>query len=336
MARCLRPFAAGAALFVMLSGCSLFERPQRPAWRTQAENTCIAQKLVQTSAYIQPAREIDGPGICGLTHPFKVTALAGGTVLLNSPAILDCSMTAALDQWIIDVLQPSAEARFGQKIVQINSMGAFSCRSMNNQAGARLSEHGFGNAIDIGGFVLANGRSVTVVRDWNKGDDQSRAFLREIHAGSCGFFTTVLGPGSNAFHYDHIHVDLAQHGNTSQGPRRICKPVPQPGLLQAPLAPKDNLPDPPMLEDDLDIAQPGPASGPSMMVMHPVIDTSAQQIPLAYSVPVKRPSGYIKPAPHVTAGMMRPMPPKGYFRDDGVFVPEGKPSEWDITSGIPH
>lgn len=207
-----------------LSACSIGQKPQRPAWRTQAENACLAERRVNPSDYIALAPEVDGPGICGLTRPFKVTALQGGAVSFNATATLDCSMVAELDAWLADTVQPAAQARFGQQVVQINSMGSYACRGMNNQRGAQLSEHSFGNALDIGGFVLANGREITLVRDWRNGDDQTRAFLMDVHRGSCGHFSTVLSPGSNAFHYNHIHVDLALHGRSG---RSICKPAPQ-------------------------------------------------------------------------------------------------------------
>ncbi|ATQ67931.1 MULTISPECIES: extensin-like domain-containing protein [Methylosinus] len=216
----LTPLAVAA-----LSGCSFLAKPERPAWRTQAENACLAAGRAQPTAYARIVEEIDGPGICGLTKPFKVTALQGGAVTFNATATLDCSMVAELDQWLADVVQPAAQARFGQNVARINSMGSFSCRGMNGQSGAPLSEHSFGNALDIGGFVLADGREISIVRDWTRGDEPTKDFLAEIHGGSCRHFTTVLSPGSNPFHYNHIHVDLAMHGRG--GTRRICKPIPR-------------------------------------------------------------------------------------------------------------
>ena len=207
-----------------LAGCAGPFKPQRPAWRTQAENACIAQRKVQPSDFIALANEVDGPGICGLTRPFKVTALQGGAVSFNATATLDCSMVAELDQWLADTVQPAAQARFGQRVARINSMGSYACRGMNNQSGAQLSEHSFGNALDIGGFTLEDGRKITLVQDWWRGDEQARAFLMDVHRGSCGHFTTVLSPGSNAFHYNHIHVDLAMHGRAGH---TVCKPAPQ-------------------------------------------------------------------------------------------------------------
>ncbi len=233
-----------AVLAAALGSCSFPQKAQRPAWRTHEENACLAQRRVSPSAYVQVAGEMDGPGICGLTRPFKVTALQGGAVAFNATATLDCSMVAELDQWLADVVQPAAQARFGASVTQINSMGSYSCRGMNNQSGAPLSEHSFGNALDIGGFVLSDGRQITIVRDWTHGDEQTRAFLWEVHGGSCQHFTTVLSPGSNAFHYNHIHVDLAMHGRSG---KHICKPVPQ-EVAAAPL-PAIKGP-PPTIEDD--------------------------------------------------------------------------------------
>lgn len=253
MARSVLPIAVFTIAALSLSGCSLFQRPQRPAWRAQAEKACFAEKKIQVSAYVQLAREIDGPGICGLTMPLKVSALAEGTVALVTTQTIGCPMTAALDDWVTNVVQPAALARYGQPVTEVKSMGSYSCRSMNNQ-GVRISEHGFGNAIDIGGFVLLDGREITFVRDWTRGGERDKAFLREVQAGACGIFTTVLAPGSDSFHYNHMHIDLAAHGATSSGPRRYCKPTPAPGLLRQPQH-KDDLPDPPELEEELDMAQ---------------------------------------------------------------------------------
>jgi hypothetical protein len=99
---------------------------------------------------------------------------------------------------------------------------------MNNQRGAPISEHAFGNALDVAAFTLADGRKVTVREGWH-GTPEERAFLHDAHASACRMFATVLAPGSNAFHYDHMHVDLARHGSG----RTICEPRPIPGDLIA-------------------------------------------------------------------------------------------------------
>jgi hypothetical protein len=254
MSRRVVAHAAVAALLMVLSGCGFFQRPQRPAWRDQAERICLAEKRVQFSAYVQPRSPIEGPGICGLTAPLKVSALANGTVELKAAQTIGCPLAAALDQWIAEAVQPSAMARFGQPVVRVTSLGAYACRPIDNIGGAKLSEHAFGNAIDIAGFTLADGHEIVVVKQWTRGDPQEKAFLREAQAGACNYFTTVLAPGSDSYHYNHIHVDLAAHGATKSGPRRYCKPTPQPQLLPAPLR-DDGLPEAPPLDEELDVAR---------------------------------------------------------------------------------
>jgi hypothetical protein len=316
-----------AGVIATLPGCGWFGREQRPAWRDAAEKACLARRSVRANAYVQPARAIDGPGICGLNHPLKVSALADGSVALQSTATLSCPMTEALEQWLADVVQPAAMARFRQPVAQIDSMGSYGCRPMNNQSGARLSEHSFGNAFDIGGFTLADGRKITVVKGWTRGDADEKAFLREAHVGACDHFTTVLAPGSNAFHYNHIHVDLAMHGSTSTGPRRFCRPI----IRDLPPRPRlDDLPDPPMLEPDLEIAR-------SMQRRNAVASAPlARAAPLpAVSISGALGGGAPQPgrmrldAQAVAAYPLGPRPPAlaargGMLRDDGAFVPPGE------------
>jgi hypothetical protein len=99
---------------------------------------------------------------------------------------------------------------------------------MNGQRGAPISEHAFGNALDVAAFTFADGRKLTVRDGWH-GTPEERAFLHDVHASACRLFSTVLAPGSNAFHYDHMHVDLARHASG----RSICEPAPIPGDLIA-------------------------------------------------------------------------------------------------------
>jgi hypothetical protein len=91
---------------------------------------------------------------------------------------------------------------------------------MNGNPHAHISEHAFGNALDIAAFTLADGRRVTVKDGW-RGMPEEQGFLRDIQAGACAHFTTVLAPGSNVYHYDHIHVDLMRRASR----RLICQPA---------------------------------------------------------------------------------------------------------------
>jgi len=246
--RVLVLFCALAAVGVTVVGCSRYQKEQRAEWRSQAELACIRSGAVKETQYVKIARTLEGPGSCGADHPVKVTAFAvsdsalaaaaqtalpagfftprPGALLtrLNQEGTFTCPMYAAMNRWLEQVVQPSALARFGQPVVEIRTMGTYSCRPMNNQRGNRLSEHSFANAIDVGGFRLQDGSIVTVLKGW-KGALEEQNFLREVHAGACRHFATVLGPGV-AQHHDHLHMDLARHGR--RGDRSICRPYPQP------------------------------------------------------------------------------------------------------------
>jgi hypothetical protein len=214
-------FTALALVGLGLAGCGLYRFEQREAWRNQAEAACLSQKLVQPTAYMSRGSAIDGPGACGMNHPFKVAAFAGGSVGLTSAATLACPVIPTIDAWLAEVVQPAASLYFGSAVVEVRS-GSYSCRSRNGRRGARLSEHAFGNAFDVMAFRLADGREISVRKGW-RGAPEEQEFLREVFTGACNYFTTVLGPGADAFHSDHFHLDLARHD--PRGERHVCKPV---------------------------------------------------------------------------------------------------------------
>jgi hypothetical protein len=134
---------------------------------------------------------------------------------------MTCPMVAWTDDWVNGNVQPAALAWFGQGIREIRTAGTYACRRRNHNPGARLSEHAFGNAIDVMGFVLADGSTVTVKGGW-RGNQQEQGFLRDVLHGACLRFKTALGPGADAMHYDHFHLDLARHD--TRGTRRYCRP----------------------------------------------------------------------------------------------------------------
>jgi Extensin-like protein C-terminus len=145
---------------------------------------------------------------------------AFGPVAVKPVATLACPIVSVLDRWLAESVQPAAMRWFGVRVVEIKQISAYSCRGMNGDSHAHISEHAFGNALDIAGFTLADGRHVTVKDGW-RGVPEEQGFLRDIEAAACQQFSTVLAPGSNAYHYDHIHVDLMRR--TSR--RLICQPA---------------------------------------------------------------------------------------------------------------
>lgn len=222
MLRRVAYLAVAVGLCLLVSGCAFnflgFER--RDAWREQAERACMIRK--PESYFIHQVKEINGKGVCGIEYPLKVQALEDGTIGIGPDATLGCPITSALETWMRYSVQPASFAYFGMPVVEIRQISAYSCRTRNSKKGAELSEHAFGNALDIAGFKLANGRVVTVKSGW-RGSSDERQFLREVFSSACSTFKTVLGPGA-AYHGDHFHVDLARHGKS--GTSTYCKPKP--------------------------------------------------------------------------------------------------------------
>lgn len=209
------------AVSLALSSCRVSDYEQREPWRAEAEEKCLAEKAVQPSAFMEPESGIDGRGKCGMTHPFKVAAMEGGLVEVTPKATLACPIIGAVDRWIAESVQRAATTWFGEQVAEIHQISAYSCRTMNGQPGTHISEHAFGNALDVASFKLASGHEIVIKKAWKNGSYEERGFLRDIITDACERFTTVLGPGSNAFHYDHFHLDLSRR---SSG-RTYCKPL---------------------------------------------------------------------------------------------------------------
>ena len=145
---------------------------------------------------------------CGIANPVKVTAVDG--VTLSTPATLDCSAAKALKQWVHNGAKP-AVGRMGGGIKSLRVVASYACRTRNNQAGAKISEHARGRAIDIAAINLNNGTSLTVLTDWRNA--RKGPVLKRMHKAACGTFGTVLGPNANKYHQDHFHFDTARYGN---------------------------------------------------------------------------------------------------------------------------
>jgi hypothetical protein len=138
-----------------------------------------------------------------------VQLLEIGTPVTNLGA-MTCPLARQFAHWVRESVQPAAQARFGSPVRRIESFGTYSCRTRNSRPGARISEHGLANAVDIAAFQLADGRRITVEQGWRSEDENVRLFLRDIHQGGCRRFAVGLGPDSDAFHYNHLHFDLGR------------------------------------------------------------------------------------------------------------------------------
>ena len=147
---------------------------------------------------------------------------------LTPPATLACPLVSALDRWVTDGVQPAAQHWFGAQVVTIKQIGSYSCREMVGAGGSFVSEHAFGDALDIAGFTLADGRTIYGQDGWH-GSPEEQGFLHDVQLFACETFSTVLAPGYNVYHYDHIHVDLMRRGDG----RHPCRPDAIPGDVAA-------------------------------------------------------------------------------------------------------
>lgn len=128
----------------------------------------------------------------------------------SGPVAASCAAAAALALWERDVVSPAAQRRFGQGVTRIElAAPAYQCRVIAGRRDRRLSEHAHANAIDIQGFTLEDGRTITVAGGW-RGSQHDRAFLRDVRDGACDYFQAVLSPDYNRAHRDHLHFDLGR------------------------------------------------------------------------------------------------------------------------------
>jgi hypothetical protein len=193
------------SLIAMLSACSSGRRDA--AFSLDGVSAPVRACLVDPQSFGQaePVADFQNGNGCGISNGYRVFSVAN--INFSEPATVTCGVADTLNTWIGQSVQPTAQQIYGSQVVSFKVAASYACRPRNNVRGAKLSEHGFGNAIDLAGFTLANGREIIVVRDYY-GNSQDQQFLRTIRAKACGPFHTVLGPGSDYNHRDHIHLDL--------------------------------------------------------------------------------------------------------------------------------
>lgn len=160
--------------------------------------------------------DIHGPGGCGgedLVRLETVVLPDQRHVALKPAAILRCKMASAVADWVRTDVAALAKS-LGSVVTDLDNFDSFECRSRNRIAGAMLSEHGRANALDVRSFKFADGRTISLT-DRNVARDVRENVLHSV----CARFTTVLGPGSDGYHEDHIHLDLMERHNNY----RICQ-----------------------------------------------------------------------------------------------------------------
>lgn len=174
--------------------------------RLQGDRALCEQALASSGLRYRPQADSPASARCPLANVVRVQ---GGEVGLSSGFLASCPLAVALAVFERHQLQPMARAIFGQPVTRIDHLGSFACRNVYNRSAGRLSQHATANALDVAGFRLADGRSISVLADWAGTGDKAR-FLREVSQGACRSFNTVLGPEYNAAHRNHLHLDMGR------------------------------------------------------------------------------------------------------------------------------
>jgi hypothetical protein len=219
--------------------------PVLPLHDVEASPSDCALRLAEIARFA-PQPTLNGPGQCGAADLVRLDGIImtnGAPVTVIMPAgTLRCSMAEAIARWVRTDLG-AALAELGSVPVAITNGGSYNCRGRNNDASAKISEHGRGNAFDLGPVKLADGAVIDLS---NRFTPQS--FRQRLRDATCNRFSTVLGPGSDPYHANHIHLDLAERARGY----RICQwdveepkavadvptPLPKPEALAERNAPK--------------------------------------------------------------------------------------------------
>lgn len=209
----------------------LADHPQHDPWAPltldQSEGWATSRKIAalrDDRASCRGFLERSGIDFRALASEGEGTCRRDDRKVLSSPAFLDvsllparpqatCAVDAGLAWWLRHGVQPAAQAVFGQPVARIEHLGTANCRRIGNAGAGRWSEHARGNAIDIAAFVLADGRRISVLRDWKARPGQppdDAAFLHMARDAACRSFSTVLSPDYNAAHANHLHLDQAR------------------------------------------------------------------------------------------------------------------------------
>ena len=206
-------------------------RPAPAATAPAEPSECMLR--LKASAIFAPLPAITGPGECGGDDLVRLDAVLmpdRSRVTLSPSPTLRCAMAEAVAQFVRSEVGPAA-AELGAPLSSITTADAYSCRNRNREQAGKLSEHARANAIDIGAVKLANRTTYELTSA--AVPESFRARMREA---ACRFFTTVLGPGSDAYHNEHIHLDRAERNRGY----RLCQwdvPAPTVAAARVPLPP---------------------------------------------------------------------------------------------------
>ena len=196
----------------ILAGCGSNKPAPRPrgskpvtlAIPTSRETQACYTDLSREDVRFSPLADRDYGGGCRVVGAVQLIDI--GVPVTNLTA-MRCGLARSFAGWVRHAAVPAAHQMLGSDLVRVESMGTYACRNTIGTARISLSGHAIANAVDVGAFVLEDGRRISVLNGWQSPDPQVRAFLRVVRASACKRFGTVLSPDYNAVHRNHLHLE---------------------------------------------------------------------------------------------------------------------------------
>jgi hypothetical protein len=213
---------AGICVMTLGASTTLFEGPRKvlfhvanlkpistainslQSWGIPANNAACLKDLETQDVDIEVVSDFSTPEGCLASHAVRLTR--AGKVKIDNAPLLTCRMASQLAEFEAGPLQTSARRLLGTEVRRIKHFGTYNCRGMRHLNNI-LSQHAFANAIDVSGFKMANGQSISVLRDWKPPGPRS-AFLKEVALAACDTFRVSVSPDGDANHRDHFHWDM--------------------------------------------------------------------------------------------------------------------------------
>jgi hypothetical protein len=221
-----RPATLGARSPAPPAAASPSEDQKQPGQTNDAardDEACLARLRAASVRFDIAAIPVAAKAACTIELPVRLKSLTTRArivteVHLPEEPIVSCQFAERLTAWLGYLVAPLIAGRMSTELWAVRTGPGYECRNRNGAASGKLSAHAVGKAIDISGFELSNGKFISIKPD---GDEAMRDVVDSVRTAACGWFTTVLGPGSDAAHTDHLHVDMALHGASDR--YRICQ-----------------------------------------------------------------------------------------------------------------
>jgi hypothetical protein len=195
------------------------EQPPTPA-ASEGAAACLAKLIANgASAEAGPAPSASVAG-CGIDTAVRLSSITADGDVVNLPdrPLVACEFAAVLADYVRLIVAPLGQAMLRAKVAAIETGPGYECRTQDRVAAAKISAHGHGLAVDFMAITFADKRRVLVER---QASADEASYFRAVRTAACGWFTTVLGPGSDAFHANNMHLDVEQHGASAS--YRICE-----------------------------------------------------------------------------------------------------------------